>query len=322
VASYLGVKHVIGMNSGTDALYLSVKAAGIQKGDEVITVAQTFVATIAAIIHIGGKPVLVDIREDFNMDVDRVEDAVTEKTKAIIPVHLNGRVCDMDKLELIADRYGLLIIEDAAQALGASYKGRRAGSFGIANCFSLHPMKTLNCAGDGGFVSTNDDDMATNLRLLRDHGQKTKKDLLCFGYNSRLDNLQAAILNVKFRFLDEWIARRREIANLYSDKLADFPLILPPKPSNGDHFDTFNSYVIRTERQQELSSFLTEREIEVFLSIPKPLYQHTALGIPDYHFPLNERICRETVSLPIYPEMTDGQVEYVVSVITEFFGGR
>ncbi|MEK6820550.1 MAG: DegT/DnrJ/EryC1/StrS family aminotransferase, partial [Nanoarchaeota archaeon] len=237
IASYLGVKHVIGVNSGTDALFLALRAAGIGENDEVITVAHTFVASLASIVHNRAKPILVDIKEDFNIDVDKIEEAITKRTRAIMPVHLNGRACNMDKLMQIAEKHNLLIIEDAAQALGSAYRGRKVGSFGIAGCFSAHPIKTLSCAGDGGFISTNNDEIAEKCRLLRDHGQKTKRDYVCFGYNSRLDNLQAAILNVKFKYLEDWIKKRREIAKIYSEKLADLPLILPPAPSDGDYFD-------------------------------------------------------------------------------------
>jgi len=322
LATYLGVKHVVGVNSGTDALYLSTAAVGIKPADEVITVAHSFVATIAAIIHRSARPVLVDISEDFNIDVEQIEEKITRKTRAIIPVHLNGRVCRMDRLGEIAEKYGLVVIEDAAQALGSMYKGKKAGSFGLAGCFSLHPMKTLSCAGDGGFVSTDDDELAEKMRLLRDHGQKTKTDLAFFGYNSRLDNLQAAILNIKFENLDKFIERRREIASVYAEKLSDLPLVLPPAPSSDGYFDTYNSYVIRSECQQELFSFLRDKGIEVFIHISKPLYHYKKLKLTEDRLPVNEKICKEILSLPIYPEMTGRQLDYVVDNLHSFFKGK
>jgi len=200
IASFVGAKYATGLNSGTDALLLSLKAAGIGPGDEVITVAHTFVATVSVIVQCEAKPVLVDVGEDMNMDADLVKEAITPRTRAIIPVHLNGRMCDMERLGEIASKNDLLMIEDAAQSLGASFDGRKAGSFGLTSCFSFYPAKMLGCAGDGGAVLTNDEEMAEKMRLLRDHGyQRSTGDILCYGYNSRLDNIQAAILDVKLR---------------------------------------------------------------------------------------------------------------------------
>ena len=322
MALYLGVKHVIGVNSGTDALSLSVEVAGIKEGDEVITVAHTFIATIAAIVHRKAKPILVDIKDDFNMDMEEVEKAITSKTKAIIPVHLNGRICDMGKVMELAQKHNLIIIEDACQSLGSLYKGKKAGSFGLAGCFSTHPLKTLSCAGDGGFISTNNDEIAEKIRYLRNHGQKTRGDIFDFGYNSRLDNLHAALLNIKFKLLDNWIKRRREIASIYSKRLADLPLILPPSPSPQDFFDTYNSYVIRTSYHQELIDFLKLNGIEIFSHFSKPLYHNQKLNLLNYHLPLQEKICKEILSLPIYPELTNEQVEYVIETIHKFFKNK
>jgi len=317
MASYLGVKNVIGVNSGTDALYLSVSALGIGEGDEVITVAHSFVATLASIVRVGAKPILVDIRDDFNMDVEQVRDKITGKTKAIIPVHLNGRSCQMKRLEEIAD--GIPIIEDSAQALGSMYKGKKTGSFGIVGCFSTHPMKILGCAGDGGFISTNEDLLAEKIKRLRDHGQKEKGEFVDWGYNSRLDNLQAAILNVKFKSLKNYISRRREIASIYSEELKDLPLVLPPKPSEGDFFDTYNSYVIRSEQRERLLFHLKKKGIECFVHIGRPLYQYKELGLTGMNLKNNEEICKEILSIPIYPEMKKKQINHVVDSIHKFF---
>ena len=319
MASYLGVKHVIGVNSGTDALYLSTDALEIGRDDEVITVAHSFVATLASIVNRRARPILVDIRDDFNINVDKIEEKITKKTKAIMPVHLNGRSCEIDKIMDIAQKYRLFVIEDAAQALGAEYKGSKIGGFGDLGCFSAHPMKTLSCAGDGGFISTNNDSLEDKIRTLRDHGQRIKGDYLFFGYNSRLDNLQAAILNVKMKKLDSYIKKRREIAEVYNNSLENLPLILPPKPSNEDYHDTYNSYVIRNERRNNLFGFLRAEGIESYIHIDKPLYFYPGLHLKNFHLKNNEKICKEILSLPIYPEMSNKQISYVISSLHKFF---
>jgi len=319
MTSYLQVKHIIGVNSGTDALYLAVEALGIQPNDEIITVANTFVATATSIVRRGAKPVFIDICDDFNMDVDQIEKRITDKTKAIIPVHLNGRSCKMDVLEQLAKKYDLDIIEDAAQSLGTEYQNKKVGSYGDLGCFSLHPLKSLSCAGDGGFISTNDDKLAEKLRILRDHGQKEKGEFLCFGFNSRLDNLQAAILNVKMRNFQNNILRRREIAETYQNSFEGLPLTLPPKPSIGEHYDTYTSYVIRTDKRDDLLKHLRSNGIEAFVHIPKPLYKHSGLKLKDAHLVKNERICSENLSIPIYPELSSEEINYVTNNIHNFF---
>ena len=319
LANYLGVNHVIGVNSGTDALYLSTDALEIKSDDEVITVAHSFVATAASIVYRRAKPIFVDIEDDYNINSNLIEKAITKKTKAIIPVHLNGRSCEIEKIIDVAKKYGLFVIEDAAQALGAEYKGRKVGGFGNLSCFSAHPMKTLSCAGDGGFISTNNDSLADKIRTLRDHGQKIKGDYLFFGYNSRLDNLQAAILNVKFQHLDEYIKKRREIAEKYNEELSSLPIILPPAPSNEKYFDTYTSYVIRTDKQEKLIKFLRAQGIESYIHINQPLYSYSGLNLKNFHLKNNEKICKEILSLPIYPEMNDKQTKYVIGSVHKFF---
>ncbi|KHO55469.1 MAG: DegT/DnrJ/EryC1/StrS aminotransferase family protein [archaeon GW2011_AR19] len=319
LANYLGVNHVIGVNSGTDALYLSTDALEIKSGDEVITVAHSFVATAASIVYRRAKPIFVDIGDDYNINSNLIEKVITKKTKAIMPVHLNGRSCEIEKIIDVAKKYGLFVIEDAAQALGAEYKGRKVGSFGNLGCFSLHPMKTLSCAGDGGFISTNNDFLADKIRTLRDHGQKIKGDYLFFGHNSRLDNLQAAILNVKFQHLDEYIKKRREIAEKYNEELSSLPIILPPAPSNEKYFDTYTSYVIRTDKQEKLIKFLRAQDIESYIHINQPLYSYPGLNLKNFHLKNNEKICKEILSLPIYPEMNDKQTKYVIDSMHKFF---
>lgn len=322
IASLVGVKYAVGLNSGTDALYLSLLAAGVGHGDEVITVAHTFLATVGAIVNCGAKPVLVDVKPDFNMSVDDVEAAITPQTKAIIPVHLNGRPCDMEKLMEIAARHNLMVIEDAAQALGAMFDGKKAGSFGLTGCFSFYPAKVLGTAGDGGLAATNDREMAEKIRALRDNGRVMGKDeVVGYGFNSRLDTLHAAILDVKLRRLPEWIERRREIAGVYHQGLSDISqLQLPPQPQVDDrYFDVFQNYVIRTRRRDELVNHLQGSGIEILISWPIPMNHQKALGLSHFKLPETEAISREVLSLSMYPELNDEQVEYVIQTVRNFY---
>ena len=321
LASFVGVKYAVGVNSGTDAIYLSLRAAGLGSGDEVITVAHTFVATVASIVHCRATPILVDVGQDFNLDVEQLEKAISSRTKAILPVHLNGRLCNMEKLMAIASKHTLLIIEDAAQALGASFDGQQAGSFGLSGCFSFYPAKILGGVGDGGMVVTNDEGLAEKIRLLRDHGQqRTTGDILCYGFNSRLDNLQAIILDAKLKHLPRWIERRRELAAIYEAGLSGLPQVktLPP-PQEGRYFDVFTNYVLGAERRDELVDYLRECGIEILISWPKPMHHHKALGLGHFHLPETERISAEVLSLPLNTEISNEQVEFVIDSIRNFY---
>jgi len=321
LADFLGVENVVSLNSGTDALFFSLKALGIGKGDEVITVSHTFVASISAIVQAGAAPVLVDVGEDYLMDMDLVEGAITPKTKAVIPVHLNGRVCDMERLTEIAKNYNLFVIEDSAQSLGAEFNGKKAGSMGNTGCFSFYPAKILGCFGDGGALATNDSDIAKKTRLFRDHGQIVKGEIECFGWNSRLDNLQAAVLNVRIRHLSEWIKRRREIAKAYHDSLFQAQGIkLPPGPDESKHYDAFQNYVLRAEKRDELFEFLKGREVETLIKDPVPNHLQKGLGLSQFNLPFSEKLAKEVISLPMYPELADEQVKYVISQLKEFYG--
>ena len=322
VASFVGVKYAVGVNSGTDALFLSLKAAEVGPGDEVITVAHTFVATVSVIVQCGAKPILVDVGDDMNMDIEQVAKAITPKTKAIVPVYLNGRMCDMEKLIAIANKHDLIVIEDAAQALGATFDRKGAGSFGFTGCFSFYPAKMLGAAGDGGIAVTDDEEIAEKIRLLRDHGyQRSTENILCYGYNSRLDNLQAAILDVKLKHLPEWIDRRHELASQYHQGLSDLSeLKLPPQPRSNDFFfDVYQNYVIRAKERDRLVVHLRESGIEILISWPKPMHHHDALGLKHFYLPKTEQISNEVLSLPMYPELSDEKVEYVIEVIRKFF---
>lgn len=322
IASFVGAKYAVGLNSGTDAMLLSLKAAGIGPGDEVITVAHTFVASIAVIVFCGAKPILVDVGEDMNMDVEQVEQKISAKTKAILPVHLNGRLCNMDKLMKIADEHNLIVIEDAAQALGATFNGKKAGSFGLTGCFSLYPAKVLGAAGDGGFLTTNDEEMNGDVRLLRDHGQDRKTgEIFFYGFNSRLDNIQAAILDVKLKYLPKWIERRREIAKIYDEGLSDINEVkLPPPPTTkGPYYDVYQNYVIRIKERDELVKFLEQNGVETIVSWRIPNHFHRALNLKHFELPKTEELSNQVVSLPMYPELSNEQVHYVIDVIHNFY---
>ncbi|MEW6606953.1 MAG: DegT/DnrJ/EryC1/StrS family aminotransferase [bacterium] len=320
IAQYVGTKHAIGVNTGTDALYLSAHALDFGAGDEIITVAHTFVATIGAIVQCGATPILVDIKDDFNIDVDQIEPAITPKTKGIIPVHLNGHSCNMDRIMQLAQKYNLMIIEDAAQALGAKFKGKRCGSFGHTSIFSFYPAKMLGTAGDGGIICTDDDRLARKLRAFRDNGRVDTVEVIeCFGWCSRLDNLHAALLNMKFKYFDKWVNRRREIARLYHEGLSNIPEVITHPRSNDDYFDVYQNYVIRTKRRNELAQYLRKCGIEILISWPTPLHKQKALELSHFSLPVTEQISTEVISLPMYPELIDDEVQIVIETIYDFF---
>ena len=321
-AKFIGVKHAIGVANGSDALNLCIKALNIGAGDEVITVSHTFVATIAAIHHAGATPILVDVGDDYNMDVGKLEYAITSKTKAIIPVHLNGRVCDMDSIQKIANKYKLAIIEDSAQAVGATYCGKKAGSFGLLSTNSFYPFKILGCFGDGGMITTNNPKLDYKLRCLRDNGQDRKKDeILYWGWNSRLDNLQAAILDVMLKYLPDIISRRREIAVLYHNGLYKINgLMLPPVlTSEGKYSDVFQNYVIRTKNRDELVKYLNSNGVGTLISWPIPTHFHKSLRLEKFNLPNTESVSREVVSFPMNPSLSNNEVNYVIQIIKGFF---
>ncbi len=320
LAAFVGTRFAVGVSSGYHALYLSLKAAGIGPGDEVITVAHTFVATISAIVHTGATPVLVDVGKDYNMDVDAVEQAITPHTRAILPVHLNGRMCDMDRLMAIAGRHEILVIEDAAQAVGATYRARRAGSFGLAGCFSHYPFKILGAFGDGGAVTTEDPEIARKVTLLRYNGEDRQTGEYHYhGYTALLDNVQAAVLDVKLKHLPEWIEWRRHIAARYRDALADVSNVSLPQFEGDQYNDVYQNYVIRTARRDQLRSYLRERGVETLTHWPKPVWEHRQLQLGDWHLPETERICREVLSLPMSAETTEEHADYTAQCIREFF---
>lgn len=323
LARYLGVSHAFGVANATDGLIISFRAAGIGPGDEVIFPSHTMVASPAAVAHVGGIPVPVDIGPDHLIDPHAIEAAVTEKTRAIMPVQLNGRTCDMDAIERIASKHSLLIIEDAAQALGSQFKGRFAGTFGIAAAFSFYPAKILGCFGDGGAVVTNDSEVARKIALLRDHGRNDKGDVEMWGLNSRLDNLQAAILHAQFRDYDKIIGRRRSIAALYDSLLSDLTeLVLPPAPdTNGDHFDVFQNYELEADRRDALRAYLSERGVGTILQWGgTPVHMFKGLGF-NVSLPQTERFFERCLMLPMNMMVTDDEVHYVGASIRAFYRG-
>ncbi len=322
LASFVGTQYAVGVNSGYHALHFSLLAAGIGPGDEVITVAHTFVATVSAIVHAGAKPVLIDVREDYNMDPDQIEPAITPRTKALLPVHLNGRVCEMDRIMPLADKYRLAVIEDACQSLGAHYQGKKAGSFGLAGCWSFYPFKILGGFGDGGAITTNDPRAARLATLLRYNGEDRKTgEFHTHGYSALLDNVQAAVLDVKLRYLPQWIEHRRSIAHLYRERLGGVGDLRLPHFSEARQSDVFQNYVIRTLHRDRFRQHLRERGIETLVSWPKPMWCHKGLVLGDHRLPETERICREVLSLPMSAETTEEQVEMTAEATKEFFSG-
>jgi dTDP-4-amino-4,6-dideoxygalactose transaminase len=296
-------------------------ASGIAPGDEVITVAHTFVATISAIVHCGATPVLVDVGTDYNMDPDHVEQAITPRTKALLPVHLNGRLCDMDRLMRTAERHGLVVVEDAAQAVGGTHRGRRAGSFGKAGCFSFYPFKILGGFGDGGAVTTDNADLARAVSRLRYNGEDRETgEYHHHGYTALLDNVQAAVLDVKLRHLPDWILHRRAMADRYRRGLHGVPGLALPHFLEEDRLDVFQNYVVRTAERDGLREHLRASSIETLVHWPKPVWEHKDLELGDQNLAETERLCREVLSLPMSAETTAEHVDIVIAAIRRFFG--
>ena len=321
LACRLGVKFAVGVGNCTDGLLLALRAAGIGPGDEVLFCSHTMVATAAAIHFCGATPVPVECGADHLMDPLALEQAVTSKTRAVMPTQLNGRVCEMDRIREVADRHELIIVEDAAQALGAKFRGTCAGAFGLAGAFSFYPAKTLACLGDGGAVVTNDAEIYRKLLLLRDHGRNEEGDVVAWGLNSRLDNLQAAFLNCRLPRYDAEIERRRDIAAEYQSRLGAIEeLQLPPGPdSHPDHFDIFQNYEIEAERRDDLREFLKERGIGTLVQWGgKAVHQFRKLGF-DVSLPFTERMFERCLLLPMNTFLSDDDVTYVCECIAEFY---
>jgi len=318
-AAYVGASDCIAVNNGTTALQLVLAGLGIGPGDEVITVANTFIATAEAISAVGARPVFVDVDPvSYTMDPQLVEAAITPNTKALLPVHLYGQAADVDALLEIARRHNLHLVEDACQAHGATYKGRKAGSLGVAGCFSFYPGKNLGCLGEGGAVVTSNPELAQRMRMLRDHGSVKKYEHSLPGYNYRLEGLQGGFLSIKLRYLDRWNARRREVAKLYHQLLSESSLGLPVEMGWGEH--VYHLYVIQADDREALRNALNAAGVECGLHYPVPLHLQAAyadLGYEKGRFPVSEHLSSHILSLPMHPFITDEEVKRVASVLLE-----
>lgn len=321
--TFLGVKYAFGVSDGTNALFLALRAAGVGPGDEVVLPSHTYIATAASVHYAGAVIVLAECGPDHMLDPEDIEHRITKKTKAIMPVQLNGRTCDMDAIMKIADKHGLLVIEDAAQALGSQFDGRYAGTFGKAGTFSFYPAKLLGCFGDGGGVVTNDDEIGKKLFLLRDHGRDENGEVVAWGTNCRLDNIQAAILGLKFKTFTVEIQRRREIAAAYDRALRDIEdLTLPPAPDKGGkNFDVYQNYEIEAGRREELRNFLHDRGIRSIIQWNgKAVHQFANLGFDDVVLPVTDALFKRCFLLPMHTALSDEDVGYICSTIREFYG--
>ena len=320
-ARLCGVAHAVALNSGTDALVLGMAALGIGPGDEVITPPNSFVASTAAIVQLGARPVFVDVRDDQNIDPQRIEAAITPRTKAIMPVHLTGRIADMAPITEIADRHGLFLVEDAAQSVGSRYDDRMSGSFGRVGCFSTHPLKNLNACGDGGFLTTDDEDVAEAVRALRNHGLVSRDTVACFGQVSRMDSLQAAILTFRLGRLDDTIRRRRAHAALYRERLDPGHVFIAEDRQR--EFNTYHTFVIQTDRRDALQAFLKAHGIGTAIHYPVPIHLQPAaadLGYRAGDFPVVERQAKRILTLPINQTLSTDDIVYVADRVNRFFG--
>jgi len=320
-ADYCGAKYAVGVGSGTEALHLALVACGVEYGDEVITVANTCVPTISAISFAGATPILIDIDEQtFTIAPALIEERITEKTKAIVPVHLYGQCADMDAILAIARKHNLFVIEDCAQSQGAMYKGRMAGTMGDMGAFSFYPSKNLGAFGDGGLVLTNNQQLAQKLTKLRNYGQEKRYYHSIKGFNSRLDELQAAILSVKLPYLDQWNQRRREIAKLYND--AFIPIGINCPQEIGDRFHVYHLYVLRVPQRDRFQKLLADLGISTVIHYPIPIHQQESypeLRYQSNFLSITERLADQIVSIPIYPELTSNEVDYIISNLVNIY---
>lgn len=319
VSTYCGTSECVAVASGTDALELSMRAMGIGTGDEVITPPNSFVASTAAIVAVGAVPVFADVGEDQNIDPNAISAAITPRTTAIMPVHLTGRMADMTAIRAIADKHGLAIVEDAAQAFGSEVDGLRSGAAGAVGCFSAHPLKNLNAAGDAGFITLNDASLADRIRRLRNHGMTDRNTVGEFSTVSRMDALQAEILRVRLSLLDRTIARRRENAELYRKLLTDTPLFIPPCRTG--EFNTFHTFVVQLDRRNELQTYLADNGVETAIHYPIPIHLQPAascLGYKEGDFPTTERQAETILTFPIHQYLERRDIEYICALIGVF----
>jgi len=321
LAKYVGTKYAVGLNSGYDALHMSLRAAGIGAGDEVIVPAHTFVATCSAVVNVNATPVLVDVAHDFNIDADKIEEAISPKTKGIIAVHLSGYMADMPRIMQIAEKHNLVVVEDACQSLGSSINGKMAGSIGLTGCWSFYPFKILGGYGDGGAITTNDPEIANYARRMRYNGEDRESgEYYGHGFTCLLDNMQAAFLDVKLRYLPSWIERRKALAEIYRRGLSDISDLLLPHYDKTGYDHIYQNYTLRSKQGNEFSDYLKANGIEVLTQFRKPYYKHEGLKLVDRGFPVTEAISREVCSLPMNVEISLEEVEYVIQTVRKFYG--
>ncbi len=320
LARFVGTRYAVGLNSGYDALHMSLRAAGIGRGHEVIVPAHTFVATASAVVNAGAEPVLVDVGPDFNINAELIAAAVSSRTRGIIPVHLNGRMADMARVMEIAEAHNLVVVEDACQSLGASLDGRRAGAWGLTGCWSFYPFKILGGYGDGGAITTDDPEVALFARRMRFNGEDRQTgEYHGHGFTCLLDNLQAAFLDVKLHHLPAWIERRKAIAARYHASLSGIPDLRLPHYEAPGYDDVYQNYVVRSKQGDAFSDYLVEHGVEVLVQFRKPYYRHEALALKDRGFPETEALSREVCSLPMSVELEDEEVDYVIDVVQSFY---
>ncbi len=323
ICKLLKVKHCVALNSGTDALTLGLHLLGIKKGDEVITAPNSFVASVAAIVHLGATPVFADICNDGNIDPMEIEKKINKKTKAIMPIHLSGKACKMDEIISISKKYKIPIIEDAAQAIGTKYKNKFVGTFGKVGCFSAHPLKNLNAMGDSGYIVTNDKIIAEKIRLLRNHGIKNRNDIVDFGYVSRMDNLQAGILNLRFKKLKSVILRRRNNAKLYFNNLKSLRNIkLPYEGKN--QFNTFHTFIIIAKNRNKLKKFLEKKKISTAIHYSKLIFDQKAYTknfkkINSKNYPVSKKYVSSILTLPINEFLSEKDIRFISKEIINFY---
>ena len=317
-AALCGTSHAVGVSNGTAALTLILKGLGIGPGDEVITPPNSFLASTSCVVLAGATPVFADVRDDYNIDPAQVEAVITPRTKAVIAVHLTGRPADLDALVALCDRHHLALVEDCAQAVGARYRNRPVGSFGVAGAFSMHPLKTLNAAGDGGVITTSDAALAAYLRQARNHGLRSRDECAFFSPNERLDTLQAAMLLVKLDHVDAWTSARRRNAAYYQDHLRDVPGLIVPEDRPHEHA-VYHTFVVQSDDRDALQSHLQSAGIDTKIHYPIPIHrQPAAKGIPSAVHPVTERHATRILSLPVHSELTDADVQYVSRIARSY----
>lgn len=323
LAKFVGTKYAVGLNSGYDALHMSLRAAGIGAGDEVIVPAHTFVASCSAIVNVGATPVLVDVTKDFNIDVEKIEEIITDKTRGIMPVHLSGYMADMYQVMELAEKHNLVVVEDACQSLGSSIDGKMAGAWGLTGCWSFYPFKILGGYGDGGAITTNDPKVAEFASRMRYNGEDRETgEYTGHGFTCLLDNLQAAFLDVKLRHLPQWIERRRYIAERYKQELGDIDDLLLPHYNKPGFDHIYQNYTLRSKQGSDFSDYLKRNGIEVLTQFRKPYYKHEALNLVDRGFPETEALSREVCSLPMCAEIEDEEIDYVIKAVRAFYGKK